>query len=224
MKLLLILLLSMSAHANDSQVCLEFTKNVIKPLLVDNEKGGEDDTWQIIKDEAKVVAALKAYDSEKFSVRDAVKGSDQRTKDCDSFFSKDIQYCSDRRFEHFFFLRGLIYGMKHHGWKKSTIDLGTQRVLEYVTASTEPKMGLLELSTATDILNHLLKHFPQKGIDAIATKKLDQEISATRDVRKDKRRKSPSKTCELLEKELQEERAVAEPFRLRLAKVLSNRK
>ena len=213
------LIVSFSAVAGVRE-CKQFVEQNLKPAISFDDKA-EDHGYRFVKQESSALDYIKKYEISKLEIPSEVKKAKQESIDCKLLMDPQSkqEYCPSL-FENFNFLRGLLHGMKHNGWSKETVELGKQRVFDYIKMTTTPDIQLIHLALSYSLLEMYYTEFPHKNFDLKKLSKSRVELEkASKELQKNSK-KFDSKNCSDIQFAMKEELKAAEVFRAQLVSFL----
>ncbi len=163
-----------------SHQCERFAEEVLKQAV---SKDNLDIGPTFVKDEAKALDFIKRYDINLLNIPELKIETEKLMTDCDYFKQQmNVQtrtLVCQNDFENFDFMTGLVYGMKNHGWKPSTIALGKQTIYNYLNYISENETSIIRLSIGYAILRNLVEKLPEMGPPLEKVQTQNQELEKT---------------------------------------------
>lgn len=225
MKLILFVgfIFSFNVFADGVSECEDFKTNILTKAIFEDPKA-EDHPFRFVKDEKTALKFIENYQSTKLALEERVKNTKKEMSDCDHLNKPDKEkYCSVT-FENLNFLRGLIYGMKHYGWKPSTIQLAKEKIRTYAVLSSQNGLPLLDLAVAYSVLGLLKEELPSTQIDSVMLKKYQSELEADIKDLSTEMKSVKTQECFVVQQRMKKEIAIAETHRTKYKTLLYNTK
>ncbi len=201
--------------------CEQFKQQVlVRAIHVEESTEGHGDRF--VKDEKEALSFLEQYEVKRLGLAERRQLREQEMIDC-AAFKHEANLC-EGQFPNYNFLRGLIYGMKHYGWSRPTIDKGIQVTLSYLNATAQDQYTLFDMLMSASLLNYLNQEGLINGPSKNETQKFMNQTEKLSSKHRNHLKAHPAKVCGDYQKLMKDETKAAKDLASTLRGLLAKLK
>jgi hypothetical protein len=222
---LLLSLVISPAHAS-MQACRQHTKEVLVAAVTEDTKA-TDQPFRMPKEEAKALSFIKKFDVKKLGLADNKAAQIKLLKDCDALSNnaaRDV-FCSSS-LPTLNYFRGLIHGVKNHGWSAGTQKMAREQIAAYAKEVTTVTPSMLDTMLVGEVLNYAAKEKIGFSLEEKATAALVRDMEeGSSGLQMELRSQKPPMTCDIFKtfaaKEIKLAQKNSEKLKAQLPKLTS---